>query len=72
MTVKRFAAFALIVAISLMVSACGSASDTVSNSPATVERPSVPASPEGNFRADNVAFVAATGKPQLIEFFAFW
>lgn len=33
--------------------------------------PSAPATADA-FRADSVSLVAATGKPQLIEFFAFW
>ena len=35
-------------------------------------RPDAPASPDSDFRADPASVVAATGRPQLIEFFAFW
>jgi hypothetical protein len=35
-------------------------------------RPLEPAPIDGDFRADPASVVAATGNPQLIEFFAFW
>lgn len=37
----------------------------------TVSGPSAPADP-GEFRADSAERVAATGNPQLVEFFAYW
>ena len=35
-------------------------------------RPTAPAPVDGDFRPDPASVVAATGNPQLIEFFAFW
>ncbi len=35
-------------------------------------RPAAPAAEDADFRPDPVSVVAATGRPQLIEFFAFW
>jgi hypothetical protein len=35
-------------------------------------RPEAPAPIEADFRADSASHVAATGKPQLLEFFAYW
>lgn len=35
-------------------------------------RPDAPAPIDGDFRPDPVAVVAATGRPQLLEFFTFW
>lgn len=43
---------------------------TVEDAPAAAERPSEPAGE--SFRADDVSHIAATGRPQLVEFFAFW
>jgi hypothetical protein len=55
--------------------AAGSASTSAPTSEATTEaesgRPSEPAAPD-EYRADPATDVAATGNPQLIEFFAFW
>jgi thiol-disulfide isomerase/thioredoxin len=45
-------------------------------SPALVEnippRPNTPAEPDGDYRADSALHVGETGKPQLVEFFAYW
>lgn len=35
-------------------------------------RPDAPPPVDGDFRADSADLVAATGRPQLVEFFAFW
>jgi hypothetical protein len=35
-------------------------------------RPSAPAAINADFRADPASVVAATGNPQLIEFFTYW
>ncbi|MCZ7546962.1 MAG: hypothetical protein M5R40_27120 [Anaerolineae bacterium] len=35
-------------------------------------RPDAPAAVDADFRPDPASVVAATGRPQLIEFFAFW
>lgn len=35
-------------------------------------RPSAPAPIDSDFRADPASVVAATGRPQFIEFFAYW
>jgi hypothetical protein len=42
------------------------------DSAAAPDRPSAPAPIDGDFRVDPASAVAATGNPQLIEFFAFW
>ncbi len=34
--------------------------------------PSAPASIDGDFRADPATVVAATGQPQVLEFFTYW
>lgn len=34
--------------------------------------PDAPASPGSGFRSDSAQVVAATGRPQLLEFFAYW
>ena len=39
--------------------------------PPVAGRPDEPASPD-QFRADSAEHIAATGRPQLIEFFAYW
>ena len=38
----------------------------------TPDRPSEPAAIDGDFRDDPPTLFAATGRPQLVEFFAFW
>jgi hypothetical protein len=35
-------------------------------------RPEAPAPIEADFRADSATHVAATGNPQVLEFFAYW
>jgi hypothetical protein len=35
-------------------------------------RPEAPAPIEADFRPDSASHVAATGKPQVLEFFAYW
>ncbi len=38
----------------------------------TISRPSAPAGIDEDFRSDPSEIVAATGKPQLLEFFTWW
>ena len=73
---------ALIVAI--VLTSCGTGSspqidkseDTAPTSMVLDEslppRPDAPAQPDGDYRADSALYVGATGKPQFIEFFAYW
>ncbi len=35
-------------------------------------RPDAPADPNGDYRADSSLHVGATGRPQFVEFFAYW
>jgi thiol-disulfide isomerase/thioredoxin len=66
--------FILVVLLAALLAACGSGSTApVEEAPAgddMVERPSEPAGE--TFRSDSVTHIAATGNPQLIEFFAYW
>jgi hypothetical protein len=40
--------------------------------PTPFGRPKAPAPIEADFRPDSASHVAATGRPQLLEFFAYW
>jgi hypothetical protein len=73
----RLTALALGLTAAALFTACAteSAATAAPTREATTEaesgRPSEPAAPD-EYRADPAADVAATGNPQLIEFFAFW
>lgn len=56
-----------VMALTLLATGCGGGEEATSEP----QRPAEPASPDA-FRADAVEFVAATGRPQLVEFFAYW
>ncbi len=74
----RSVAFWAILMSGLILAACTSATAEVSISGGAVDtatpavgRPTAPA-PLDQYRADSAADVGATGRPQLIEFFAYW
>jgi hypothetical protein len=53
-------------------SATAALAEATSESASIPGRPDAPAPVEADFRADPASVVAATGKPQLLEFFAYW
>lgn len=77
----RHTAILAIIVMGLTATACAG-NTTVSSTSVTTNhstqtnnesgRPDRPPSVNEGFRADPASVVAATGKPQLIEFFAFW
>jgi hypothetical protein len=48
------------------------AAATPTTIPTPLGRPEAPAPIEADFRPDNASHVAATGRPQMLEFFAYW
>ena len=78
--VRKSTLWLAVVAFSLIAAGCAaaapaanSAQPTIASAQATsdVQLPSAPA-PADSYRADPAALVGATGRPQLIEFFAYW
>lgn len=77
MRIIRLLAFALVVAL---LAACGSDDEPADTSPpanestaqTTIDRPEAPAPENSDFRSDPGSVVAATGNPQLLEFFTYW
>jgi hypothetical protein len=75
---KRIPVFVLLVLVLLFGAACSVLGIGVTDdAPAAVDpqipgRPDAPAAPDGDFRADPVSLIAATGRPQFVEVFAFW
>ncbi len=78
----RYVLAAVLLALLILASGCSllggmqwvaqpepTAEPTVAQIPG---RPGAPAPVDGDFRADPASVAAATGRPQLIEFFAFW
>lgn len=83
MRLRRYVLGVAMLAALALASACsvfepGRPARDAEAEPATTEavqipgRPDAPAPVDGDFRADPASVVAATGRPQLIEFFAFW
>ncbi|MBN1287937.1 MAG: hypothetical protein JXB47_21240 [Anaerolineae bacterium] len=70
----RRLSFAVSVAALMLLGAACSLMPSFEEMPAAPVsgRPAAPAAVDDDFRADPASVVAATGRPQLVEFFAFW
>ena len=81
---RRITAILVLIAATLFLASCSTEASTP-NTPAVEEAqaapvldkglppmPDAPADPNGDYRADSALHVGATGKPQMVEFFAYW
>ena len=74
---KRISLVALLLMLAgIVLGACSNKSaengQELSSEEIAALRPTAPAGLDEDFRADAAALVANTGKPQLLEFFAYW
>lgn len=79
---RRILQVVLIALVAIIAGACGASGSTpeigdpITITPdgraeTSVQRPSEPASPTGDYRPDSAALVANTGNPQLVEVFSY-
>ena len=75
--VRKSTLWLAVVAVSLIAAGCAAVAPAASAAQPTADPgqaialPTAPA-PADSYRADSAALVGATGRPQLIEFFAYW